>query len=115
MVTCPKNRRSLEPRFKIENRCIHRFGRPRRVKIFPKVCDLIASGTQEHDVLLTVDAAGGFDQSFGFDLCHGGLRVCKRVDFWIDETEVFDCPQEPSDVMKHLVAARELCRMADGG
>jgi hypothetical protein len=39
------NRRSLEPRFKIENFRIHRFGRPRWVKILPKVCDLIASGT----------------------------------------------------------------------
>jgi hypothetical protein len=41
------NHRGLEPRFKIENRCVHRFGRPRRVKIFAEVCDLIASGTQE--------------------------------------------------------------------
>src|SRR4030095_8108683 len=85
---CPPNRHSLEPRFKIENRRIHRFGRPCRVKIFPKVCDLTASSTQEHDVLLAVKAAGGFDQSFGLDLRHGGLLVCKCVDLWIDEAEV---------------------------
>src|SRR5919109_2307081 len=102
VVICPPNRRSLEPRFKIENRRVHRFGRPCWVKIFPKVCDLIASGTQEHDVLLAVNAAGGLDQSFGLDLRHGALWVCKRIDLWIDEAEVFDRPQEPSNVMKHL-------------
>jgi hypothetical protein len=27
------------------------------------------------------------------------------MDFWIDEAEVFDRPQEPSNVMKYLIAA----------
>ena len=72
-VICTLNRHNLEPRFKIENGRIHRFGRPRWVKIFPKVRDLIASRTQEHDVLLPVNAAGGLDQSLGLDLRHGGL------------------------------------------
>src|SRR5262249_880404 len=111
---CPTNCRSLEPRFKIENRRTHRFGPPRWGKKIPKVSDLIARRTQEHDETLTIKAAGRLDQSFGPDLLHGGLWVCKRVDLWIDEAEVFDRPQEPSDVMKNLVAARELCRMADG-
>src|SRR2546425_6424062 len=83
IISAP-NRRSLEPRFKIENGRIHRFGRPCWVKIFPKVRDLIASGTQEHNVLLAINAAGGLDQSFGLDLRHGGLWVCKRIDFWIN-------------------------------
>ncbi len=76
VVICPPNHHSLEPRFKIENRRIHRFGRPCWVKIFTKVCDLIASGTQEDDVLLAVNAAGGLDQSFCPDLRHGGMGVC---------------------------------------
>ena len=48
---------------------------------------------------------GGLDKSLGLDLYHGRLWACKRIDLWIDEAEVLDCSQEPSNVMKHLIAA----------
>jgi len=67
VVICLQERRS-KPRFKIEDRLVHRLGRSRWVEILTYVSDLSVLGDQKHHVLLTINPASRFDQRFRFDL-----------------------------------------------
>jgi hypothetical protein len=64
----PGKRQRSKPRFKIEDRLVHRFGCSRWIEILAYVSNLSRLGDQKHHVLLTINAPRGLDQRFRLDL-----------------------------------------------
>src|SRR4030095_7927319 len=85
-----------------ENRRVQRLGRTHGIEILTQEYDFAAGGTQEEQIVLTVDAPCRLDQALCPHLDGRALGIGKGVIPGVEEAEVFHRSEKPGDVAQHL-------------
>ena len=92
--------------FETNNRKVHRFGCAHGIEILAEEHDLAACGTQEYDVILTIDTPGRFDDCLRLDLGDCAFRIGHGIYDKVEEAEVVHRSSEPRNMTDDFLSPR---------